>query len=356
MNIQELKKEKESPWDEFVNNHSEGRFVHLSNYKKIIEDTYGYRGNFLYAEENGEILAIFPFFQFKNILLKDKFSSQPFSEYGGILFKEESSGKKKEEILSSFNDYLKKFSNNRRNFYIEIHGQQDQSSFLEKYLTRVPLYKIAILKLDSFDNLYKNFDYQIKKAIKKAERENVRVYEETSDSAIKNKFYPLYGKYLKKRHGTPPYPLKFFLNCQKYAPHNIKIFFAEINNKIVASLWGFLTEKRAHITYNPSLEGYFAKRPNDLLHSEFIKWACREKIEYFDFGPARYPGQIRFKEKWGVAFQDYAYFYLSEKPIKIKPYTAESESVKIINFLWKYFMPISLANLLGPYLRKKMGK
>lgn len=358
MDVKILKKENRDVWDEFVDSHKEGRFVHLSAYKDIIEQTYGYKGHFLYIEKNENILAIFPFFKIRTIFFQNKFISQPFNEYGGILFKEELDEKEKKEIILCLKDYSKKLFPNQKDFCIEIHGQQDEPDFVSRHLTKRPLYKIAILKLDSYDSIYKKFDRQIKKAINKAQREGVKVCEETSLKSIKDKFYPLYSRYLKKRHGIPPYPLKFFLNCYRYAPENIRIYFAQVNNKIIAALWGFLADKRVQIIYNPSLEKYFSLRPNDLVHAEFIKWACENKFEYFDFGPAVYPGQTHYKEKWGVDFLDYSHFYLSDKTVKTRPYiSSKSGSVKkVLCLFWKYLVPGFLAKSISGFIRKKLGR
>ncbi len=319
MDIELLQVENKKKWDEFVNQHSEGRFVHLTVYKDILEKTYGYEGHFLYIQDQEEILSIFPFFEFKSFF-KKKFASQPFSEYGGILIKESLTQKQKEKIMQ---------------LWSETHGQ----------FKRVRG-KIAVLKIDSYQNLYNRFDYQIKKAINKAKRQGVRVFEESSLESTKNKFYPLYTYFCKKRHGSPPHSLDFFLNCYQYAPQNINIFFAECNQKVIAALWGSGAGKRIQINYNPSLEKYFSYRANDLLHSEFIKWAAQHNFKYFDFGPVRYEGQIRYKKKWGAEFLD----YFSSKAI-----TPQSKLVKVFSWLWKNFLPLRLANRLGPYIRKNLG-
>lgn len=353
--IELLQSKNREKWDKFINQHSGGRFAHLAVYKDILEKTYGYKGRFLYILEQGEILGVFPFFELKS-LFKKRFVSQPFNDYGGILFREGLSEGQKKGIILMLEAYLRKLFSNQENLYIEVHGQRDELDFFSRDLVSKFLCKFAFLKLDSYNEVYNNFDRQIKKALKKAEKEKVVVYEDTSLGSIKNQFYPLYAKYSKNRHGTPPHSLNFFLNCYHYSPKNIKIFFAQVDNCVVAALWGFLTDQGIQITYNPSLKKYLPKRPNDLLHAEFIEWACKNKFKYFDFGPARYTNQIYFKKKWGVKFLDHLYFYFSDKPVNKKPYMAEAKPVKLLAFIWKYFVPNPIAKLIGPFIRKKIGK
>ncbi|MFH1841365.1 MAG: GNAT family N-acetyltransferase [Candidatus Nealsonbacteria bacterium] len=344
MTINLLQKEDEKKWDEFVNNHPQGHYSQFTCYKKTLEETYKYEGHYLYIKEGSRILSLLPLFKFKK-----KFVSQPFSEYGGILFNLGLDFKEKENIIQIWKDYFTK----QKPAFLEIHGQLDETELMKSNFNSASTGKIAILKLNSdYQILYDNFDYQIKKAIKKAEREKVKVYEETSEESIKSKFYPLYTKYSKGRHGSPPHSLDLFLNHYKFSPENMKIYFAEIDNVLVAALSGFLSKNRVDLACNPCLEKYFIYRPDDLLHAYFIKWACQNNFKYFDFGPARYEGQIRYKKKWGVEFHEH--FYLSDKQIKLV--SPETNFMKILSFFWKNFLPESLANKLGPEIRKRIGK
>ena len=339
----------QNKWDKFVNCHQKARFVHLSVYKDIIEKTYGYKGYFLYGEQNEEIVFIFPFFKVKRIFLGDKFVSQPFSEYGGILFKPDADRRQKEEIIAG----LKK-----KDFRIEIHGQEDEVDFVSRYSGRKNLHRIAVLKLGVYENIYNGFDRQIRKSINKAKREGLKVYEDTSPESIKHKFYPLYFKHLKKKHGVPPYSLEFFLNCYRIAPQRIRIYFAEFKNKTVAALWGFLTDNRVHISYNPSLKEYFDFRPNDLIHAEFIKWACENKFAYFDFGPASYSGQIYYKRKWGVDFINQFNVGLFGEAVEGRHFSHFLVKLikKISAFFWRYLIPSGLAKMISGSIRKKLGR
>ena len=357
MDVKLLQKQDGKKWNEFVKAHSQGRFIHLSLYKDILEKTYKrFKGYFIYAEENGEVLAILPFFKFQNIFFRNKFVSQPFSEYGGILFKENLINEKRLETIQALKEYLSYFLGEYRNSYLEIRGQLDQPDFVSRHFVKKPLYKVAFLKLDSYQSIYNKFDYQVKKAVKKAEKEGIEVFKDTSLESIKNKFYPLYARYIKKRHGTPPYSLEYFLNCYKYAPENIKIFFAEKDQKIIAALWGFLSDKRIQISYNPSLKEYFLQRPNDFLHAKFIEWGCQNNFQYFDFGSARYPGQINFKKKWGVEFSEYSHFYFSNNLQNIDVRQSKNLFGKTLAWIWKHFVPNHISNLIGPSLRERMGR
>ena len=355
MDIEILTKEKESEWDSFVKKHEEGHFVHLTAYKHIIEDTYGYKGHYLYMREGAAIRAIFPFFEFQSFFGKTKFVSQPFSEYGGILLSEDLNQRKKTEMVRKFKAYVLETFDSIRGFNIEIHGQGNEDVAHKEFHVK-NIGKIGVLKLGPFEDLYvRAFDRQVRKAIQKAEKEGVRIYEETTLSAVRNKFYPLYASYSKNRHGTPPHSVQYFLNCLKYAQNHTKVFFAEVDNQIAAALLGFFVPNRVHVSYNPSRQAYHPQRVNDLLHKEFIKWASQNNIRYFDFGPALYAGQVRYKEKWGVEFEDYNYYYIAGDSFVPKAARQGNRFIKLASVVWKYGVPGKVSNSVGPMVRKWMG-
>ena len=57
MNIESLQKGDEKKWNDFVDNHPQGQFVHLTFYKDILEKTFNYKGKYLYLQKEGKILS-----------------------------------------------------------------------------------------------------------------------------------------------------------------------------------------------------------------------------------------------------------------------------------------------------------
>ncbi|MBU4511808.1 GNAT family N-acetyltransferase [Patescibacteria group bacterium] len=171
-----------------------------------------------------------------------------------------------------------------------------------------------------------------------------------------------------KRFGTPPHSLDYFLNKLKCFSNDLKLYLVTKDGLVVAALMGFTCGKNIHITKNPSLKKFWNCRPNDLAHWEFIKWGCEHGYTSFDFGPVRYENQKRYKEKWGAKIQNNYIFYLypensrlrqgyggQAKPSK-QNLTTHNLGFKFISFIWKYFIPISLAQHLGPIIRKRLAR
>ncbi len=340
-------------WDTFVTNHPEGRVCHFIGYRNIIVDTFGYEPIYLCLKRNGNLVGVFPSFLIKRIFNRKILVSQPFIEYGGLLantLSQDEIAEFKKKILQLLNLYGVSL--------LQIHGGFgiDKES-LTTIALRIPLYKYAILPLSSSEHVWHNLiSRQARKAVRKAKRMGLHCFEETTENSICSYFYPLYLKSM-KRLGSPPFSRKFFLNHLKYLSNKMKLFLARDGSNVVSALLGFMGNQRIHITFSVSDPNSWRKRPNDLVHWEFIRWACDNGYRYFDFGTVRYQSQSQFKEKWGVELRDFFYYYIfreSKKKVAL-PLNSSSRKIKFFSSLWRKYVPDPLAKLFGPFLHKKLG-
>ncbi len=342
--IKEMETGEEKQWDIFVENHPEGRFCHLSGYKKVIEESFGLKSYYLIVYYKNKPVLLFPSFLLRSFILGKKIISQPFSEYGGIL--------SNQSPVDGYNLLIKKIDDILKDEgipFLEMHTCLGISKTMSQYFFEAKLHEYAILKLTSADDVWKNkMDKHLRRLVRVAEGSGLEVFEKTDENTIKKHFYPLYLISM-KRFGTPPLPEKFFINCYKYLKKNTKLFLVNYEGRIISSLLGFTTGKRVHIISIASDTKYWDKRPNDLVHWEFIKWACNKRYDVFDFGPVSYEGQRRFKKKWGVEFHEYSYFYYPTegRPITPKRFDPLSKIYKTL--------PLSFSKAVGPYLRKQLG-
>ncbi|MDD5145060.1 MAG: GNAT family N-acetyltransferase [Candidatus Pacebacteria bacterium] len=345
-------------WNDFVKSNYQGRFCNLTGFNEAIRETFGFSSHCWMVKENDEILALMSAFECRDFLGRKKMISQPFSEYGGILIKDGISQAGTDKILENVSKYFKDFLASSKIGFLEVHGGLEIKGDFKKYFEKFPLYQYAVLELDSPENLFeKKFNYEVKKAIKKAERSQVSVFHGLDEKTIKEKFYPLYLLSM-KRLGSPPHHLRYFLNLSKSLKDSIEFFWAEHQGRPTACLLGWKCGQRIQITDTVSDFKQWETRANDLLHWEFIKWASLSGFKYFDFGPVRYEGQERYKKKWGCDFFDYSFYYLSSKKgfYAKKPLDDRDFPIKLLSAVWKKLIPVKLTPILGGFIRKKLGR
>ena len=250
----------------------------------------------------------------------------------------------------------------RRVNLIEIHGGFGIPDYVrERHLFPVFSHHRALLRLgdDAGEIWKKRVNYEVRKAVRKAERSGVTCHEGVDRAMITDRFYPLFLASM-KRLGAPPHPLAYYVKCYEHLKDYLKIFWAQYEGKTVAALLGFAVGKTVHIINIVSDDRYWSKRPNDLCHWSFIKWGCENNYEFFDMGSVRYEGQRRYKEKWGAEFQKYAHHVfapgLDEKKMRSKAFDSSSKSMTFFSSAWRRFVPLKVSKLLGPIVRRQLAR
>ena len=339
-------------WDAFVAAHPHGRFLHLTGFKKTVEEVYGLRPNYWFWREEGRVRAVFPSFFHRARLTGKKLISQPFSEYGGILFAPDAQPPERRTILSWLPRVVERSREKERLAYLEIRGFPDLGGDEAGLFQTIRLCERAVLPLDPALKLWDKVDYSVRKNVRRARSSGVelRLLETAED--IRRVFYPLHLRSL-KRLGSPPHPLEYFMKHNENLGDRMRISTAWLGGQPIAALLGWVVGRSVQITDIASDERFFACRANDLLHFELIDWAIGRGFRLFDFGPVRYEGQRRYKMKWGVELHEYAHYCFPARKGR-GPLSDRSPAARAARSLWR-FVPSQLAARLGRRLRRELA-
>jgi hypothetical protein len=163
-----------------------------------------------------------------------------------------------------------------------------------------------------------------------------------------------------KRLGVPPQPERFFSGLARGVGHRLVAAWVRKGAEPVAVLLGVVSGGRLQVYVTASDPRWWEARPNDLAHWELIKWAYAAGCRIFDFGSARYPGQIQFKKKWGVQLQDYSVYVINSAAATSTPtiptVNSSSRAMTLMADLWRRSVPLPVTRVLGPPIRKYLTK
>jgi Acetyltransferase (GNAT) domain len=341
-------------WDNFVNQHPEGRYCHLWGYRAALERAYGYRCVYLRFLIDGSLCGVFP--SICHPRHKKWLISQPFNEYGGPLTRELSPAQYGE--LSSL--LLETIKEQGRSA-IEVRGGIGcEQAALAGHWTRQVLHSYALLNLEDPEKLWrKALTNEARKGVNKARKSGLTTEIRRGTGAIENPFYDLYLDSM-KRLGVPPHSKRFFEELAAGIGDRLLAAWVMGSSGPAAILLGAATGRRVHIFVIASDPGAWSMRPSDLAHWELIAWACQQGMQVFDFGSARYAGQIQFKKKWGVSLYDYGFYVIStpgsQSPAKIQTVNTSSRTMTTMATIWRRFMPLPLTRVFGPPIRKYLTK
>ncbi len=334
-------------WDRFVDTHPEGRFSHLTRYQKVIEKTYALKGFSIGLFTDNRLRGIFPSVLVSSFLSKKKLVSMPFSDYGGMLLAAdlELPADRLESVLNSL---LEKSGAE----CIEIRGPYRFGGVAyNRSLLEYKDCSYATIELENPALMERKVRRNVRADLRKAYSGSLMARVDSSEEAIRTIFFPLYLKAMKK-FGTPPHSIDFFCNMKSIMGERIILISALCNDRPVAVVLAVKSSSRLHGCYIASDVNYIHMRPNHLTIWELIKWGYNNNCNILDFGVARYEGQKRFKAAWGSVFKDYNYYFYPPNIRLPQVYLRPSA----VNKLWSKYVPNTLAEKLGPFIRRRLGR
>jgi CelD/BcsL family acetyltransferase involved in cellulose biosynthesis len=354
LTVRRASSEDAAAWDQFVNAHPEGRYSHLWGYREALEKAYGYRCVQLQFFSEGQLCGVFPYI--KHPRNNGWLISQPFTEYGGPL-----TGNLTEDQYRELTELMLASAGEEKCRSIEVRGGMgcDAAAQAGGWIRQL-LHSYAVLELDDPEKLWKKtVTHEARKGVNKARKSGLTAEVRRGASAVHDPFYQLYLVSM-KRLGVPPHSKQFFEHLAAGIGERLVACWVMSGSEPAAILLGATSAQRIHIFVIASDPEAWPRRPSDLAHWELICWAYNQGLRVFDFGSARYGGQIQFKKKWGVSLYDYG-FYLIAPPdarsgLKSQTVQTSSKSMAAMSAIWRTAVPLSMTRLIGPSLRRYLTK
>ncbi|MCG2736006.1 MAG: FemAB family PEP-CTERM system-associated protein [Candidatus Methanoperedenaceae archaeon] len=336
MEICSLKREDEVEWDRYVNNHPHTTFYHQLNWKNVIEKSYGNKPYYICAKEKDETVGVFPLFFINNLFFGKKIISIPFAPYGGVA----GNNNKIEESLIK---YAIEIMRQKSADFLEIRNNSKKVpnfSANDNYIT-------FILELDKDPQVvWRGFNNKVRNAIRKSINSKLEI-----KSGNLECFYRLYSKNMRDL-GTPTHSKEFFKAVLSEFQEKSEIITVWYRHRPISTAI-LLYFKDTVISGWAALDrDYRHLNPNDLLYWNAIRNACEKNYKFFDFGRSiESSGTYRFKKPWGAKEIKLQYIYYLNNIRTIPDTSQKNTKRKMFARFWRR-MPIQLANLLGPELRK----
>ena len=203
----------------------------------------------------------------------------------------------------------------RRTTGLDIEVREDLSDLPGAHVLPSFLVHRLALESDADAVLARTSKSQIRRGIKKAEREGVTTRARTDREAL-DEFYALHAR-TRRRQGVPIQPKGFILAFEALFALGLGYVMTAHHDNRTISAAVFLTHGDTVIyKYGASDERFLNLRPNNLLFADAIRRACAAGHTTMDFGrtDTDNAGLAAFKRSWGAAEEDLAYTYLAASP------------------------------------------
>jgi len=289
-------------WDQYVSSHAAGTVYHLSAWRTIFEESFGYRSWLLMARhaQNAGIAGVLPLY-----LVASPFSrrlvSVPFRDRGGPLW----------DTAEAFHALVARAR--------EIAARAGAITVRLKTVHPYPselvsasslhdhfhwVHSVVDLRGVTADAFWRDIGDKNRNMIRQAERHGLAFESLVIDEPRVRQWHRLHLA-TQKRLGLPPFPAKFFrvMSAELAKLDAIAMFGVRRGEKLEAAAIVLVHGKTAIYGYSASSGEGQNHRANDLMMCNMMRWAIEKQYDRFDLGsdsPAQ-DSLLFFKRKWLAA-------------------------------------------------------
>lgn len=297
-------------YDYFIRNNDEGTFYHSFKHLEFLKEVLDSRPFFITVRENNNLIGVLPFFEKKSSYGKVINSLPFFGSYGGFVSNELSVQKKILETLNNYNmenDVLSSvIIENPFTNYRKIYDEYYKFNLKEN--RRV---QCIDLKEKCKEIIWNSFEQRVRRAVRKAEKNNVQVQKLIPDEEGLSNFLQMHKKEMESKNGRVK-PPEFFKHLKNsFSPNkNYDIFCASIDGKDIAYLLVFYFNYYTEY-YMPAYNSDFKNlQATSALLWESIKTSIDKKMKYYNFGGTwkNQPELYLYKRGWAADERGYNYY------------------------------------------------
>jgi len=334
--------ERAKAWDAYVYSSPFAGHGHLVGWRRVVERSYGHRCTYLIAEENGVIRGILPLVLIQSRLFGRSLVSLPFLDEGGICSQDERS---RDEL---YREAYRLFGYHKADC-LDLRHRHPSGLDLSSHAGKVTL----VLELpDDPQRLWEGFDPKLRNQIRKALKSDLAVswygLEGLSD------FYGVFANNMRDL-GSPVHSRGFFEAILNEFPDSAKLVLVRQEKRTIGGGLCLLYKNTFFMPWASSLRSYLSLCPNSLLYWEAIRWACEKGYKRFDFGRSSPGGgTYRFKKQWGAQEAPLHWQFLSSQGRSAPVLQTDDLRYRWALQVWRR-LPLSIANRVGPFLRKQIS-
>lgn len=338
----ELGSSEEREWDHFVQESPEASHYHLSGWKRVIEQSYSHRCFHLRAHENGKTTGILPLALISSAIFGTSLVSLPFLDYGGICSNDKATAT---ELFSEAVKLFKEWRADSLDLRQRYPTYFDQPSQVTKVTLTLDLAGGEAQIWQRFPSTTRN---RIRKALKSDMSASWAGIEGLSD------FYSVFATNMRDL-GSPVHSRRFFEAVLNVFPSSARLVLVRNGGVTVGGALCLLFRDTILVPWPSSDRRYFSLCPNNLLYWEIIRWGCEKGYQSVDFGRSSPDsGPYRFKKQWDTVEQPLHWQLLSRTKTRLQPLGAFDSRYQWAIKAWRH-LPLTIANAIGPLLRKQIS-
>ena len=327
-------------WDEFVQRSPQASFFHRAGWQRVIEQAFGHKTYFCYAEVDGRIEGVLPLAEIKSRLFGHSLGSLPFCVYGGPAASSEAIAAALDKEAQALAQKLKvghlEYHNvaprnpdwHAKDLYVTFRKEMDADP--EKNMNAIPRKQRAMVRKGIKANLQSEIDPDVER------------------------FFTAYSTSV-HRLGTPVFSKKYFRLLKETFGDDCELMTITKDGQLIASVMSFYFRDEVLPYYGGGMPAAREFAGNDFMYWELMRRTCTRGYRIFDFGRSKKgTGSHDFKKNWGFEPTPLHYEYKLIGATEVPDTNPLNPKYQLMIRTWQK-MPLALANLIGPHIVKNLG-
>lgn len=334
LRIAEATEANAGAWNHFVEQHPHGSTFHRWEWRGVYREVYRHEAPYLLAWRGDALEGVLPLVRVKSLVFGHYLVSLPFVSYGGPL-----GGAEAQRALTA------------------RAAQLGQGAKLVELRSRVPLdtaltpvqRKITVL-LDlvpnDYDATFKRFDSKLRSQVRRGDKEGIVVKFGREHAAA---YHRVFAEHMRDL-GSPAHGLRFFERLADALGDRAWIGVAYLGSEPVAAGFAIENGTEVEISWASALRRYQKISPNMALYGAFIRRACEQGFEVFNFGRCTEgSGTHKFKKQWGSRDEALPWYQAGAASGESSPPNPDQGVYATAVRAWQR-LPLSLTTSLGARL------
>jgi serine/alanine adding enzyme len=341
-------------WDDYVIAHPKATCYQLTAWKRAVARAYGRQPYYFIAwsmsAENScapgqrKIVGVLPLFHLKNFLFGNNLVSLPFCDYGGVLADDE-------DVVRALVQTSTELSRQLNNATVEFRNIERVGS--AGLITSSPKVRMVLELQGDSEKLWKSFGPKLRSQIRKPEKEGL--ISKLGGVELLDEFYKVFS--FNMRDLGSPVHSKFLVRAVVEEFGESSKLQVVYKSKMPIGAGLILSFRDTiFIPWASTVRQFNPLNPNMMLYWNFLRYAADNNFLKFDFGRSSpEEGTYKFKEQWGAKPSPLYWQYASTKATRqasVHPLAKQKYSSLVS--VWKK-LPLPLANMMGPYIRKHIS-
>jgi FemAB-related protein (PEP-CTERM system-associated) len=335
-----------SAWDQYVLSHERGGPYLTLAWKSAVEKAYRHKAFYLAAFNNRDMVGILPLVLVKPPFARGGLVSLPFCDYGGILANDD-------RIAHALLSRALGLSAEMRTV-LEIRSTC-ASPLIEQNERCMQVTDKCRMVLDLPESsalLWTGFKSKRRSQVNKAIRDGLIA--KLGKEELLADFYLVFSRNMRDL-GSPVHAGKWIRAVISTYGKRVRVGVVYKDAAPVGAGIVLMHGKTVTIPWASTLKEFNRYSPNMLLYWTFLEFAADHGYRVFDFGRSS-PGEgtFAFKKQWGALPVPLSWYRINGRPGRQTAVNA-GRFRNAAESLWQR-LPLSMANVMGPHLRKYIDR